>query len=182
LISIDFLKKIDKSPIFLNIFKNNQNIIDFGCGTGELSYFINKKYKTKKILGVEISETAVKLATILYKSNNINFSTIKPDTDLKTLGKFDVAVCCNVLEHFSNPYVIIDKIFEISPIIIVLVPYEQPVIDVSEEGGGGHIFKFSKESFNRYNILDSFVFETLGWDYSSLGEDPKQFAIAIKKK
>jgi ubiquinone/menaquinone biosynthesis C-methylase UbiE len=182
LISLDFLKKIQKRKIFKEIFDKSKNILELGCGTGEFSHFIDKEYKDKKILGLEISGVSVTIANILYSNQNVNFLKIEPNEDLKKYGKFDIVICANVLEHFLNPYTLINKMFEVSPIVVILVPYDQPVIDkFVGEGMGGHIFRFTKESFKKYTILDSFVFESAGWDYSSIDEDPRQFAVMIKQ-
>jgi 2-polyprenyl-3-methyl-5-hydroxy-6-metoxy-1,4-benzoquinol methylase len=183
LISKDFLRKIKSKPIFSNLLSKSRSVLDIGCGTGELSHFIYKKYKTDKILGLEISETAINIASILYNNKNVSFVKIAADEDLLKFGKFDVVVCSQVLEHFLNPYTLIDKMFKLSDNVIILVPYNQPVKDAyEEEGGAGHVFRFTENNFKQYNILDSFVFETLGWDYSSYGEEPRQLAILINKK
>lgn len=182
MISLDFLKKAKKISSFINVLKNSNSIADLGCGSGELSYFMQKEYNTFKILGLETSKTAIKVASFLYENENIKFSLIDQDDDLKSLGKFDLVICSQVLEHFKDPYKIIDKIFNVSDYIIIIVPYNQLILSsYDKEGGLEHAFSFKDKSFDMYNVVDSFVFETLGWDYSSNGEKPMELAVLIKK-
>ena len=182
LITLSFLRAIKKRNIFLDKLIKSNRVIELGCGTGEFSHFINKKFKNKKILGVEISKNAVNLANYLYSNENVRFALISQNENLQKFEEFDIAICSQVLEHFSKPNVIIDKMLEISPIVIALVPYKQLIMDpYKEEGGGGHVFRFSEESFSPYNVLDSFIFRTLGWDYSSSGETPRQLAVILTK-
>lgn len=183
LVTKDFLKKILSNDNFDKILKNAKNIVEIGCGTGEFSYYLNKKYHNKKIVGLEISNLAIIFAKNLYSNDNIKFYKINKDENLKNYGNFDLAICSNVLEHFSNPHSMIERIFNISPLILILVPYNQPVIDKYEgEGEGGHVFKFDINSFKNYEVIANIIFETAGWDYSSNGEEPKQIAIIIRKK
>jgi SAM-dependent methyltransferase len=183
LISLDFLKAIKKRKLFLDQIKNSNSILELACGTGELSHFINQKYNTQKIIGLEISESAVKIADFLYSNNNLSFVKINPEDKLNEFGKFDTVICSQLLEHFSKPDIMIEKMFEVAPVVIAIIPYDQPIIDTyTEEGGGGHVYRFTEDSFKLYKIIDSVIFETLGWDYSSKGETPKQLAVLISKK
>ena len=57
-----------------NILKmNNQKILDLGCGLGNFTNMIFQLNKKNKIFGMDISESAIKVAKIEYPS--INFST-----------------------------------------------------------------------------------------------------------
>jgi len=182
MISIDFIKKCKKNSNFDLILKKSNSILDFGCGSGELSYFIKKEYKSNTITGVETSDMAVNVASFLYSSEGINFLLINPEDNISSIGNFDLVICSQVLEHFKDPYKIIDKILNISEFAIIIVPYNQLSLGKYEkEGGLEHVYSFTEKSFNKYNIIDSFVFETLGWDYSSNGEQPKELAVLIKK-
>jgi 2-polyprenyl-3-methyl-5-hydroxy-6-metoxy-1,4-benzoquinol methylase len=182
LISSDFLKNSSTHPSFLKIFQTSSRCLDFGCGTGEMAHLLHKKYGLT-VTSVDVSDLAIRTALNLYASNKVHFQTISPDSSLEELGLFDFVICSNTLEHFRNPYIIIEKLFKISPFVIIIVPYGQPAVDNYEyEGGAAHAFTFHEESFNKYHIIDSFKFRSLGWDYSSAGETPQQLAVLIEIK
>lgn len=178
-ISNDFLKNLNIN--FKNIIDESSKIIEVGCGTGELSYLINKKYN-KKILGIDVSNEAIKYAQQNYLNSNLEFKCLNLLTE-QVYDFYDLAICSNVLEHFKNPFVLIDKILSISKFLIALVPYEQPCTDSYEyEGGAGHVFTFNEYSFNNYNLNSYFIFTTPGWQHSALDEVPKQLAVLLTKK
>ena len=177
-ISKDFLTHISMQVD--NLFNNNNSILEIGCGTGELSKFLKEKYN-KKTLGTDFSENAIKFANEHYSDNVLKFKQLDLLNE-KFDEHYDIAVCSNVLEHFTNPYILIDKILDHCQYLVILVPYNQPQADgIEHEGGAGHVFQFTEKSFERYNIFNSFMFKTDGWTYSTSGEEPLQYVITIKK-
>jgi SAM-dependent methyltransferase len=180
LISKDFIEnmseKLDK------IIYNSLNLIEIGCGTGELSLFLSQKYPKLDILATDLSKNGIDFANSKYKSDKLSymvFDCINGEIN----KKFDISICSNTLEHFVNPYEPIDRILEISDKLIILVPYNQPLTDgYSCEGGAGHVFHFTEESFSDYRIHECYTFSSKGWQYSSAGEIPLQLCIVISKK
>lgn len=179
-ISEDFLLKLNNS--FNDLLINSSNIIEIGCGTGEFSYKLHKKYH-KNVLGTDLSEDAINFANNKYKNLNLNYKTLNLlEDDLSLMKNFDLAVCSNTLEHFKNPYIIINSILNYVNKFIILVPYNQPCFDgYEDEGGAGHVFTFTENSFKNYKIINWFTFQSSGWQHSSNGELPLQLAIAISK-
>ena len=59
-------------------------ILDYGCGTGKLIYSI-KNYKDKKISGIDISEESLNLAKRIFL--NLNFIMLSKLTILKIYPK-----------------------------------------------------------------------------------------------
>ena len=178
-ISKDFI--INMSMQVDQLFHSSFSILEVGCGTGELSKFLKEKYN-KKTLGTDFSEFAIKFANEHYADDVLKFKQLDLLND-NFEENYDIAICSNTLEHFTNPYILLDKILQHSPICVVLVPYNQPCTDGREfEGGAGHVFQFNEKSFERYNILNSFMFKTDGWQHSSCGEEPLQYVITIKNK
>lgn len=177
-ISNDFIKNINNNFEFA--LHASKNILEVGCGTGELSYLINKKYK-KNVLGIDVSEEAIKFANENYKNLNLQFKILNLINETVN-ESYDLAICSNVLEHFKNPFILINKILSISKSLIVLVPYKQPCTDAYEyEGGAGHVFTFDEQSFKDYCVDSWFLFKTPGWQHSALGEEPKQLAVLLRK-
>lgn len=176
-ISLDFIKNSKEK--FLKRIKKAESIIEIGCGTGELLHHIYHRFN-KNLMGLDVSQEAIEFAKRTYSQIEFKqFDVLKQDIE----KKYDLAICSNVLEHFKDPFVLIDKILSFSNSLICLVPYKQPVTDHYEyEGGAGHVFMFDESSFAKYSVLDSFIFKTNGWQHSALGEEPKQFAVLIEKK
>jgi SAM-dependent methyltransferase len=176
-ISLDFIKSLKET--FTKRLVKAKSIIEIGCGTGELLNHIYFRFN-KNLTGTDLSLEAINFAKENYK--NIEFKQL--NVLEQEVGRvYDLAICSNVLEHFKDPYVLINKILTFANYLICLVPYKQPVTDGYDyEGGPGHVFMFDEDSFSNYKILDSFLFTTNGWQHSSSGEEPKQLAILIEKK
>jgi ubiquinone/menaquinone biosynthesis C-methylase UbiE len=180
LISKDFINSLP-ADIF-KYFYNSNFIVDFGCGTGELLFLLNKRFKGKLFLGCDIAESALNFAKARYGNKNIDFKTIKKIQELdQYFLKADILICSNTLEHFKDPFKIVDELLRRCKYLGIIVPYRQTLGDVYEyEGGLGHVFSFEKESFKNYSVLNSFIFRSIGWDYSVGQEEPKQIVYFLK--
>jgi SAM-dependent methyltransferase len=84
----------------------NLKILDAGSGSGHRITNVAKHFKNCEFLGIDISETSLKIANIIKEKNNIENIQFKKfnlmNLTLK-LGKFDVVLCMGVLHHLSNP-------------------------------------------------------------------------------
>ena len=171
--------EIKKINIVNNILNNCKNFLEIGCGTGDLINLFNNKYNCE-YLGTDISNNSINYAISNYKKENINYLTFNClNQDINSLGNFDVSMCSNCLEHFKNPYVIIEEMKKVSKYIMILVPYNQtPMTDgYNEEGGAGNVFKFVENSFENYNVICEFKFFTNGW---TCGINPLQWFILLE--
>lgn len=78
----------------------NDIILDIGSGRGELSYLLSKK--TKKVIGLDYSESAINIATATYSNmTNLNFiqeDILKYNPDFK----FDKILMTDVVEHIED--------------------------------------------------------------------------------
>lgn len=94
--------------------KNYQNVLDIGCGQG----FITKKIKAENVIGVDISESAIKFANedcpenVTFKQGSIF------EIDQLFDIKFDLIIITGVLykqyigESSNLIYILIDKILK----------------------------------------------------------------------
>lgn len=84
----------------------NLKILDAGSGSGHRITNVAKYFKKCEFLGIDISDTSLKIANTIKEKNNIENIQFKKfnlmDSTLK-LGKFDVILCMGVLHHLSNP-------------------------------------------------------------------------------
>lgn len=101
------VKAIEKYRNDNKLRKRDIRILDVGCGTGlmitqplaEMGY---------KVLGIDLNESGIEVAKNNNKYiNNCNYKCI----DLKNLKlKYDIVICSEVLEHLTNPDLLLTQI------------------------------------------------------------------------
>lgn len=117
------------------IKKNKLSICDWGCALGDGTQQIKKLFADNNVTGIDFSITAIREAKEVYKeinflcedilSNHLNF-------------KYDIVFSSNTLEHFANPWTILNKLTEFSnQHIVVLIPYKEV------ELYGEHVYQFT---------------------------------------
>ncbi len=93
----DNLKKLLKSLI-----PTNKNVMEFGCGTGDLLTSLNPK----KGIGYDISSEMIKIAKSKHKSNkNLEFVNSFPSSKsiIYNLHSLDHIFMSDVIEHLDDP-------------------------------------------------------------------------------
>lgn len=167
---------------FNNALRGAHSVIEIGCGTGELAAAIDERYCPAVTYATDLSLDAVKAARQMFPKVRFEVFDIL-DHWPTPLGGFTVAVASNVLEHFRDWTVILDRMLVLAEKAIVVVPYRQAVRDgYAGEGGAGHVVCFTKASFKRYRVLDAFTFETRAWVHRSGAETPRQLALLIGRR
>lgn len=135
-----------------------ENILDIGCGEGELCNYLAKNTK-KKITGLDVSENGFKKAkrtAVLIKTSEL-VVCIKGDAHsmpyLKD-GEFDAVTIVYTLHHINQPEIALSEIKRILKPkgYIVAVDY---VIDKGVAKTDCHKFSFSKmkELFQRAGFI-----------------------------
>jgi SAM-dependent methyltransferase len=89
---------------------NGYKVLVAGVGLGSDIInmgFLLKKYKNIKLLGIDLSPTAINICKkriIKYDLNNIELIELSLlDLDPNIHGKFDLIICIGVLHHLENP-------------------------------------------------------------------------------
>ncbi len=129
---INILKKM------IDLCKPNSNkkIADIGCGEG----FLLKKILTgEKIVGIEISITALKRAKKILKTRN-DINLIQGDAQKLPIPNdyFDIILCSEMLEHVPDTRIVLNefnRILNKSGILVVCIPNEkqgQKLLDISK--------------------------------------------------
>ena len=99
-----------------------KRILDIGCGNGEFSCHFFNKYEA--VYGIDISETAVKIA----RKKKIIAEQIDLDNCPRLpfeLKFFDTIVCTEVIEHlinFQNVFKLFHEVLKDDGVLIVTVP------------------------------------------------------------
>ena len=152
------------------------NALEFGCGTGDLCRLLND-YHPAKYVGVDIAKFAIDYAIDSNENENVKFKNI--NILFEDIGKYDLVITSNTLEHFKNPYVVIDRLLSIGDKLLMLLPYNEiELLDKYDcEGGAGHVFSFTENSFSNYEIIDWYTFYTPEW---AMPPEPLQLVILIK--
>ena len=103
------LKKGDKNFLTSN-FKNfigyNKNILEVGCGTGQLALYFSIG-TNNHVVGLDATIESLELANNFAKKNdigNINFVNADIFDDVLKDNCFDFIWCNGVLHHTKNPY------------------------------------------------------------------------------
>jgi len=110
----DVAKKYDINEYFLITaqkmvkaleYKDNLNILDLSCGTGNIAILLAKKFKTSNIIGVDLSASMVEVAQNKAKEEELtNISFEKADVDKLRFeeNSFDIITCGFGLFFYPN--------------------------------------------------------------------------------
>ena len=94
-----------------------EQILDFGCGRGDLIELLKPKFQ---VSGFEIEQSAI---SILQEREIQSFSTVSELIDSKR--KFDIVLAIHVLEHLQDPrylFELIDKKLKIGGFLVIETP------------------------------------------------------------
>lgn len=102
-------------PFIAKLLKKDEKVLDIGCGNGALSFFAAKK--GCKVLGVDISKKAIlgcRLNTKILGLNGLTFQSKSFDQlTVKEIGRFDLVICSEVLEHLQKDLQVLRKIYSL---------------------------------------------------------------------
>jgi 2-polyprenyl-3-methyl-5-hydroxy-6-metoxy-1,4-benzoquinol methylase len=97
---------------FLQRFDFNDKVVyDFGCGDGVVSYLIAQK--AAKVFGIDLNETAIKLAQSKTKNaDNLSFELKNVYETVNDFPKIkgDIVISIDVIEHLAQPRVLVKGI------------------------------------------------------------------------
>lgn len=92
---------------------NGKKILEVGCGRGVFSSYLATKFPQATIIGVDFSESAIRIATQRYKKDNLDF--LVGDAELLQLpsAQFDYYISCETIEHVFHPIKMISEIYRV---------------------------------------------------------------------
>jgi 2-polyprenyl-6-hydroxyphenyl methylase/3-demethylubiquinone-9 3-methyltransferase len=92
---------------------NGKNVLDIGCGGGLLSEELSKN--GANVTGIDSSKKSISIAKQHAKEKNLTIEyKNKSIFDLEEIECFDYVICFEMIEHISNPDMLIDKINKIT--------------------------------------------------------------------
>jgi len=136
---------------FKNFIKNNQNVLDFGCGGG----YMLSTFKNIKKYGVEVNPLARKTA----KKNGL-----KVFVNSKRLPSnfFDLIISNHALEHTDNPLLELKELnrsLKTGGKICIVVPIDSIKIKYKKKDKDFHLYSWSP--MNLGNLLTTAGFKVL---------------------
>ena len=159
----NFIKAFQKT---LETYKTKEinNICEIGCGEGELLKILNKIYPSANLFACDISPGAIEEAKENCKGIDIKFSIQDARNLLKYKNsQFDLVICCEVLEHITNPELGLQELERItSKNLLISVPNE-PIWRILNMLRGKYLRQFGNTPghLNNWNIFNfnKFVFK-----------------------
>lgn len=117
-----FIKTFKK---LLNEVGNPQKIIEVGAGEGYLTNIVAQKFPECEIWASDLAKDILAVAPKILRGQNVHISV----DDIENLSYpdnfFDLCICCEVLEHISNPKKALSEIKRVTKgKVIFSVPLE----------------------------------------------------------
>lgn len=119
-------KIMNYHKFFIDNVNENDEILDIGCGKGENAFDIAQK--AKKVLGIDILESNIKIAKEKYHlacqqtgKEKLEF-LVGDATKYNFDKKFTKIVLSNVLEHIENRIDFLQNLHSIANVILLRVP------------------------------------------------------------
>jgi 2-polyprenyl-3-methyl-5-hydroxy-6-metoxy-1,4-benzoquinol methylase len=109
----------DFHKFFLDNIPQEAKVLDIGCSRGELT--VDLALKASMVVAYDISREAIETAKKNNLRENIFYFVGEATRDMPG-EKFDVVVCSNVLEHFSDPKECLRKLNRIADRLLIRVP------------------------------------------------------------
>ncbi len=147
--------KILKKMIKLCKPNSKKKIADIGCGEG---FLLREIIAGEKIVGIEISTTALKRAKKILKPRN-DIYLIQGDAQKLPIPSdyFDIILCSEMLEHVPDTRIVLNefnRILNKSGILVVSIPNEkqvQKLLDISRKFGFSRLIEGVSTSENDQN-------------------------------
>lgn len=178
------LRKLNILRIIENL--NFETFIDIGCGAGDLTLSIASR--GKKGIGMDFSINAIKTANNLKKKYLLEKGTVKfelRDALESKAEKFDLVICCEMLEHINDDKEVMKILAKKSyRYILISVPAKRRLFDSSDKAVG-HFRRYEK--IDIYNLLESnnlsvLKFINYGFPLTNIVRIIRKFLFVLKYK
>jgi 2-polyprenyl-3-methyl-5-hydroxy-6-metoxy-1,4-benzoquinol methylase len=160
-----------RADFILKIIKNLgvKNIADVGCGSGQLIKKISKNIQGLNLTGFDVSQKIIDINKNNYK--DAEFFCLNLNDDVIIDRKFDMVICCEVIEHLRNWEKSIETLSKLAlPGGYVLITTQSGKIHKHHEALG-HLKHFNKKEIeeqlkkNGMKIIES---SYAGWPFMNL--------------
>jgi len=115
------LRNKDLDAAIIPMIGDAQNILDAGCGAGELA--LKLKNMGKKVFCIDVKQEYVdNMKKLGFKARRLDISRKLPFKD----KSFDLVICEEVLEHLKNPGIALKEFFRIAKNVLFTLPRMHP--------------------------------------------------------
>lgn len=123
----DLQSKVDAIKQAVGSKKQFDSVIDVACGSGNILLNISSHFRSKKLLGVDISRDIIAIA----KSNDSKKKAtwlVSDVFDLKP-DKYELVLAIDILEHVDNDLAFLKQIKNLGNFIVIKTPIERNFIN-----------------------------------------------------
>lgn len=155
---------INEEPFYLSYIEKKDYILDLGCNNGQNTIKVAKK--CKKVVGIDIDETILKIArenTLPFKNVKLVKGSLEERLPFKD-AQFSKILMLAVLEHIKNRLQLINevkRVVKVGGIIFISVPnketswkYEQRKVGLNYFSDPDHKIEYSEEDIRKL-MLDN---------------------------
>ena len=84
---------------------NGARVLEIGCGRGDFSLWLARKYPLAAITGIDFSDSAITVALAKLSDHNVNLQFLVDDAENLSFPAemFDYIISCECLEHVTHP-------------------------------------------------------------------------------
>lgn len=137
----EYAKENVKNLPIKNYFKGT--LLDFGCAMGDAIPIYAKSFPNAKLIGVDISETAIKLCKEKYGTIADFFSG-----SIKDIPPVDVIIASHVMEHITNDKIIVKELLKKCKYLFVFVPFKESPLFIE------HVNYYDENYYNDLGIIE----------------------------
>lgn len=89
-------------------------VLDVGCGTGEISSRIVREFSLRSVIGIDLAESHIRLAQDRYRNlGGLSFIVGDATTLPFEENKFDVALCRHMLQAVPDPLAVLREMIRV---------------------------------------------------------------------
>lgn len=131
-----------------------KKVIDVGCGDGAYTAELFQWGKPEKMVGVDASKEAIKLANKSYKSKSLLFEHHRCQQMPYRSQSFDIAIVRGLLHHLDKPFEGLMEIVRIANRVLIIEPNGyNPILKLIEKISPYHR-RHQERSFTPITIRD----------------------------
>lgn len=134
----------------LDLFPKDEefSLLDIGCALGDGCELLQEQFPKAKITGIDISSVGIEKARRRGKKVPYFIADIRKDP---IHGCYDYITMIETLEHFDDPFLIVDKCLRhVKKAIIISTPYTERYTGFIRRSKP-HRYYFNKDTFKKYN-------------------------------
>jgi len=133
------------------------SILEVGCGEGHVTARLARRFPGANVLGTDVAKSIVDVAHVEHPELRFEVCSVY---DVEKLGRWDLVVACEVLEHLEDPARALAALCATGPAHVLITVPREPLWRVLNLLGGryagalgntpGHVQHWSRGSLLRF--------------------------------